>query len=70
VPLFLNGGSFSKALAPPIFPEEDNIFQKLAPLVVAGITIELQPTKPIFEKCSHLREKEGVLICDPEQILV
>ena len=28
VPLLLNGGSFSKASAPPLFLEDDNIFQK------------------------------------------
>jgi hypothetical protein len=31
----------------------------VATLVVSGIVIELQPTWPIFEKCSHLREKGG-----------
>ena len=35
--------------------------QKSATLVLAGIAIELEPTWPIFEKCSHLREKGGVL---------
>jgi hypothetical protein len=35
--------------------------QKSTTLVVCGILIELQPTWPIFEKCSHLREKGGVL---------
>jgi hypothetical protein len=30
-------------------------------LLVSGIAIELQPWSPIFEKCSHLREKGGVL---------
>ena len=35
--------------------------QKSATLVVSGIDIELQPTWPNFEKCSHLREKGGVL---------
>jgi hypothetical protein len=28
-------------------------------MVVSGIEIELQPWRPIFEKCSHLREKGG-----------
>ena len=32
-----------------------------APLVRCGIAIETVPTEPIFEKCSHLREKGGVL---------
>jgi hypothetical protein len=31
--------------------------QKSASMVVSGIAIELQPWSPIFEKCSHLREK-------------
>ena len=35
--------------------------QKSASMVVSGIAIELQPWSPIFEKCSHLREKGGVL---------
>ena len=35
--------------------------QKSAPLVLCGITVELEPTEPIFEKCPHLREKGGVL---------
>jgi hypothetical protein len=30
-------------------------------MVVTGIAIELQPWSPIFEKCSHLREKGRVL---------
>ena len=35
--------------------------QKSASVVVGGIAVELQPRSPIFEKCSHLREKGGVL---------
>jgi hypothetical protein len=35
--------------------------QKSASVVVGGIAVELQPRRPIFEKCSHLREKGGVL---------
>ena len=35
--------------------------QKSASVVVEGIAVELQPRRPIFEKCSHLREKGGVL---------
>jgi hypothetical protein len=35
--------------------------QKSGSMVVSGILIELQPWSPIFEKCSHLREKGGVL---------
>ena len=35
--------------------------QKSAFMVVSKIGIELQPWRPIFEKCPHLREKGGVL---------
>jgi hypothetical protein len=35
--------------------------QKSAFMVLSGIAIELVPWRPIFEKCSHLREKGGVL---------
>ena len=37
--LFINGGSFSKASAPPLFLEDENIFQKSAPLVPCGLVI-------------------------------
>jgi hypothetical protein len=30
-------------------------------VVERGIAIEFQSWRPIFEKCSHLQEKEGVL---------
>jgi hypothetical protein len=30
-------------------------------MVAPGIAVDVQPTWPIFEKCSHLREK-GVLM--------
>jgi hypothetical protein len=30
VPLLLNGGSFSKALAPPLFLEDENFFSKIS----------------------------------------
>jgi hypothetical protein len=40
----------------------ENIFQKSAPLVPLVIPKESLPTEPIFEKCSHLREKGGVLM--------
>ena len=65
VPLLINEGSFSKASAPPLFLEDENIFQKSATtptLVPRGIEFPVVPTEPIFEKCSHLREKGGVLI--------
>jgi hypothetical protein len=51
-----------KKSAPPLFLEDENIFQKSASVVVGGIAVELQPRRPIFEKCSHLREKGGVLM--------
>ena len=35
--------------------------QKSASMVPCGIAIELEPWRPIFEKCPHLREKGGVL---------
>jgi hypothetical protein len=35
--------------------------QKSASMVQWGIAIEFVPWRPIFEKCSHLREKGGVL---------
>jgi hypothetical protein len=34
-----------------------NATQKSASLVPWGIALELEPTEPIFEKCSRLREK-------------
>jgi hypothetical protein len=49
-------------ISTPLFLEDENIFQKSAPLVVGGIAIELQPTEPIFEKCPHLLKKGGVLM--------
>jgi hypothetical protein len=45
--------------APPLFLGDENIFQKSAPLVPWGIEFPMKPTEPIFEKCSHLREKGG-----------
>jgi hypothetical protein len=53
-PFFLS--KFSTMLPPPGPPadmEDEIFFQKSATLVVSGIEIELQPTWPIFEKCSH-----------------
>jgi hypothetical protein len=45
-----------------LFLEDENIFQKSASMVEPEIKVELQSWSPIFEKCSHLREKEGVLM--------
>jgi hypothetical protein len=50
-----------KKSAPPLFPEDENIFQKSATLVPRGMANKMVPTWPIFEKSSHLREKGGVL---------
>ena len=56
-----------KKSAPSLFLEDENIFQKMTSVVllVSGIAVELKPRRPIFEKCSHLREKGGVLIFFP-----
>ena len=37
------------------------VSQKSACMVRCGIAIESVPRRPIFEKCSHLRDKGGVL---------
>ena len=50
---------------PPLFLEDENIFQKSATMVPRGTAVELVPSWPIFEKSSHLREKGGVLIFFP-----
>jgi ATP-dependent protease Clp ATPase subunit len=34
----------------------------MAAVVQWGIVLELVPRRPIFEKCSHLREKGAVLM--------
>jgi hypothetical protein len=54
-----------KNSAPPLFHEDENIFQKSATLVVIILQFRLQPTWPIFEKCSHLREGAGAFSNDP-----
>jgi hypothetical protein len=41
VPLLINGGSFSKASAPPLFLEDENIFQKSASMVAPEIAVEV-----------------------------
>jgi hypothetical protein len=43
--------------APPLFLEDENIFQKSASMVVSGIAIELQPWSPKF---SSSRTRGGV----------
>jgi hypothetical protein len=47
---------------PSLFLEDENIFQKSARVVLVGIEVELESRETIFEKCSHLREKGGVLM--------
>ena len=54
VSLFINGGSFSK--------EDENIFQKSARVVPVIPQFQMEPRKPIFEKCSCLRKKGGVVM--------
>ena len=51
-----------KKSARPLFLEDENIFQKSARVVLFRIVVELQPRDTIFGKCSHLREKGGVLM--------
>jgi hypothetical protein len=52
---------------PPLYLEDENIFQKSATMVPRGIAykpyiaVELVPSWPISGKCSHLREKGGAL---------
>jgi hypothetical protein len=57
--LLINCGSFSKASAPPLFLEDENIFQKSARVVAILLQFRVQPGEPIFEKCSHPRERGG-----------
>jgi hypothetical protein len=54
-----------KKSAPPLFLEDENIFQKSASVVLSRTEFWILPRRPIFEKCSHLREKGGVLIFFP-----
>ena len=51
-----------KKSAPALFLEDENIFQKSASVVRWEIQFPTVPRRPIFEKCSHLREKGGVLM--------
>ena len=51
-----------KKSAPPLFLEDENFFQKSASVVALLLQFLVQPRRPIFEKCSHLREKGGVLM--------
>jgi hypothetical protein len=53
--VLIKGGSFSKE-------EDENIFQKSAHVVPIIPQFQKEPREPIFEKCSHLREKRGVLM--------
>jgi hypothetical protein len=51
-----------KKSAPPLFLRDENIFQKSARVVLILFQFRIEPREPIFEKCSHLREKGGVLM--------
>jgi hypothetical protein len=51
-----------KKISTLLFSVDENIFQKSAGVVLGGIAKELEPLESIFEKCSHLREKGGVLM--------
>jgi hypothetical protein len=57
VGLLINGGSFSKASAPHLFLEDENISQKSGSMVVILRRFRLQTWRLIFEKYSHLRKK-------------
>ena len=54
-----------KKSATPLFLEDENLFQKSASMVPCGIEFHMEPWRPIFLKCFHLREKGGVLIFFP-----
>jgi hypothetical protein len=47
--------------APPFFSRMRTFFKKSASMVPREIRLDGVPWSPIFEKCSHLREK-GVLM--------
>ena len=51
-----------KKSAPRLFLEDENINQNSASMVVILLQFRLEPTWPIFEKCSHHRKKTGVLM--------
>jgi hypothetical protein len=51
-----------KKSAPFLFQKDENIFQKSARVILSRIEFWIVPREPIFEKCSGLREKGGVLM--------
>jgi hypothetical protein len=51
-----------KNLHAPFFSKMRLFFQKSARVVLVGIVVELEPRDTIFGKCSHLREKGGVVM--------
>ena len=51
-----------KKSARPLFSKIGRFFKKSARMVLVGIVVELEPRDTIFGKCSHLREKGGVLM--------
>jgi hypothetical protein len=48
--------------APPLFLEDEKIFQNSARMVAPEIAVEVQPREPNFEKYSQHRERGGVPI--------
>ena len=54
-----------KSISTPPFSRRWELFQKSGSMVVILLQFRLQPWRPIFEKCSHLREKGGVLVFFP-----
>jgi hypothetical protein len=59
VGLLLNGGSFSKASAPPFFLEDENIFQKSATMVPILLKFRVVPLWPIFENVLIFKKTGG-----------
>jgi hypothetical protein len=51
-----------KKISTALFLKDENIFQKSARMVRFRIALEYVPREQIFEKCSHLREKGGLLM--------
>jgi hypothetical protein len=51
-----------KKSAPFLFHKDENIFQKSARVILSRIEFWIVPREPIFDKCSGLREKGGVLM--------
>ena len=52
-------GRFQKHQHPPLFLEDENIFQKSASMVAWGIEFPMEPWRPIFEKMFSSSRKRG-----------